>query len=166
MTKKMLLTVVGVSVLSGGLVVATSAFAQTNPQSTVPSLAQEIATKFNLNPSDVQTVFTQHRQEMQSKMESNYETYLTNLVSTGKITQEQEQLILAEHKQLQSQMQNDFKNFKTMTPAERQAQMQSLKQEVQDWAKQNNISVQYLRPFGTKKFIIRMRRPTATPTPS
>jgi hypothetical protein len=148
MTKKMFFIVAIVSVLSGGLIVATNAFAQTNTQSTVPSLVQEIASKFNLNQSDVQAVFTQHRQEMQSKMESNYETYLANLVKSGTITEEQEQLILNEHKQLMSQMQSNVKNAKGMTPEERKAQMQAQMQNVQNWAKQNDINIQYLRPFG------------------
>lgn len=167
MTKKMFLTVAAVSVLSSGLVVATNAFAQTNSQSTVPTLVQEIAQKFNLSQSDVQAIFTQHREEMQNEMKSNYEAYLGNLVKSGKITEEQEQLILNEHKQLTSQMQSNFKNFKTMTPAERQAQMQALKQEVQNWAKQNNINTQYLRPFGGRRFgKFDKFRSRLTPTPT
>jgi hypothetical protein len=148
MTTKMFVTVALVSALSGGLVVATNAFAQTNGQNSVPSLAQEIANKFHLNQSDVQAVFTQHQQEMQANMESNYETYLGNLVKSGKITEEQQQLILTKHKEMMTQMQSDVKNFKSMTPAQRKAQMQSTMKDLQDWAKQNNISLKYLRPFG------------------
>lgn len=144
----MFITIAAVSAMSAGLVVATNAFAQANSPSGVPSVVQEIANKFNLNESDVQAVFTQHRQEMQAKMESNYETYLGNLVKTGKITQEQEQLILNEHKQLMSQMRSTMKNFKNMTPAQRKAQMQTERQTIENWAKQNNINLQYLRPFG------------------
>jgi hypothetical protein len=148
MTKRMFITVVLVSAISGGLVVVTNAFAQTNGQTAIPSVAQEIANKFHLNESDVQSVFSQHRQEMQAKMESNYETYLGNLVTSGKITEEQQQLILSKHKELISQMQSNGKNFKSMTPAQRKAQMQSTMKDLQDWAKQNNISLKYLRPFG------------------
>ena len=109
----MLLTVAAVSVLSGGLVATTNAFAQTPAtQNAVPSLVQEIAGKFHLNTGDVQAVFNQHRQEVQAKRESSYENYLGKLVKKGKITQGQEQLILNEHKQLETQTQNDFKNFK------------------------------------------------------
>jgi hypothetical protein len=151
MTKKTILTVAIVSVLCGGLIVATSAFAQTtsNSQNSVPSLVQEIADKFHLNTNDVQSVFTLHRQEMMTNREANYENYLKNLVSTGKINDEQEQLILNKHKELIKQMQSNLKNFKSMTPAQRRAQMQSSMQDLQNWAKQNNISLQYLRPFGS-----------------
>lgn len=170
MNKQTILTVAAVSVLSGSLVVATNAFAQTsaNGQSGVPSLVQEIADKFHLNTSDVQSVFTQHRQEMMAKQESNYENYLKNLVSTGKITDAQEQLILNKHKELISQMQSILKNFKSMTPAQRRAQMQATTQDLQNWAKQNNIPLQYLRPFGPGmgrfgRFVF--HKPKATPTP-
>jgi len=169
MTKKMFLIVAIVSALSGGLVVATNAFAQTNTQNSVPSLVQEIASKFDLNQSDVQAVFAQHRQEMHTKMESNYETYLANLVKSGKISEEQEQLILNEHKQLMSQMQSTMKNFKSMTPAQRKAQMQAEMQTVKNWAKQNNISLQYLRPFGAgmRGFgRFGKHNPNLTPTPT
>lgn len=56
MSKKMFITVAIVSALSGGLVVASNAFAQTNSTGTPPSLVQEIASKFNLSQSDVQAV--------------------------------------------------------------------------------------------------------------
>src|SRR6266568_3890323 len=151
MTKKTMITVAAVSILSGGLVVATNAFAQTSPtgQNSQSSLVQAIANKFHLNTSDVQSVFDQNRQQMQSQRESNYETYLQNLVNSGKITQEQQQLILNKHKELISQMQSNMQNFKNMTPAERKVQMQSTMQDLQNWAKQNNIDLQYLRPFGS-----------------
>lgn len=166
MTKKTLFTVSVVSLLSGGLVVAANAFAQTPTASTSPSLVQEISNKFHLNQSDVQAVFSQYRQETQAKRESNYQTYLANLVKNGKITEGQEQLILNKHQQLISQMQSDMKNFKTMTPAERKAQKQSELKDLQNWAKQNNIKLQYLRPFGMGRFgKLGVSHSTPTPTP-
>jgi hypothetical protein len=168
MTKKSMITVVAVGVLSGGLVIATSAFAQTPGQNPQNSLVQVIANKFHLNTSDVQSVFDQNKQQMQAKGEANYETYLQNLVNSGKITQEQEQLLLNKHKELISQMQSNMQKFRTMTPAERKAQMQSTMQDLQNWAKQNNINVQYLRPMGPGhrgfgKFGLRNH---TTPTPT
>jgi Skp family chaperone for outer membrane proteins len=170
MTKKTMITVAAVSVLSGGLVAATNAFAQTpaNGQNGIPSLVQEIANKFHLNTGDVQSVFTQHRQEIMTQRETNYENYLQNLVDTGKITDTQKQLILTKHKELVSQMQSNLKNFKNMTPAERKAQMQSTMQDLQTWAKQNNIPLQYLRPFGPgmgRFGKYGWHKPMPTPTP-
>lgn len=150
MTKKTMITVAAVGVLSGGLVVATTAFAQTpaNGQNGVPSLVQEIADKFHLNTSDVQAVFNQHRQEIMTQRETNYENYLQNLVSTGKITDAQKQLILNKHKELMSQLQSDKQDFKSLTPDQKRTKMQAAMKDLQSWAKQNNIPMQYLRPFG------------------
>ena len=164
MNKKTFITVAAVSVLSGGVVAATTAFAQTTQTGqNSPSLVQQIANKFHLNVTDVQSVFDQNRQKRVDTRETNYETYLSKLVKDGKINQEQEQLILEKHKELVSQMQSNVKNFKTMTPAERQAQMQTTKQDLQNWAKQNNIPLQYLRPFGSGKmwFIHKAITPTS-----
>jgi hypothetical protein len=156
--KKTLLTVAVVSVLSGGLVVATNAFAQTAPpgQKTESSLVQQIAKKFNLNTSDVQEVFDQHRQERQANMESRYEDYLTKLVTSGKITEEQKQLLLTKHKELASQMQRNKEKFKTMTSEERKAQGDAMKTELENWAKENNLDVQYLHPFVHGSRMMRM----------
>lgn len=149
MTKKILLTAVAVTILGGGAFAATNAFAQTpTDQNPVNSLVQEIADKFHLNKNDVQTVFDQHRQEVQAHMESNYVTYLNNLVKNGKITDTQKQLILTKHNELLSQFQSERGNVKNMTPAERKAQFQKTKQDIQFWAQQNNIDPKYLRPFG------------------
>jgi hypothetical protein len=169
MTKKTLLTVAAVSILSGGVVVVTNAFAQTTTsgQQSVPSLAQEIASKFHLNVSDVQSVFDQHQQEVKSQQESTYDAYLQNLVNTGKITEEQQQLILNKHKQLASQMQSNRQKVKSMTPTERKTQMRAAIQDLKNWAKQNNIALQYLRPFGPGRGFGRVgwHQPT-TPTPT
>ena len=169
MTKRTLFTIAAVSILSGSVVVVTNAFAQTptSGQSTVPSLAQEIATKFHLNLSDVQSVFKQHRQEVISQRESNYESYLQNLVNSGKITEEQKQLILNKQQQLESQMQSNKQKLKNMTPAERKIQFQATMQNLKTWAKQNNINLQYLRPFGHGRGFGRFGwKSTTIPTPT
>ena len=142
MTKKAIMTVIVFSVVSAGIVGATTVFAQ--GQNSVGSLAQEIASKFNLNQNDVQAVVNQHQQEVQAKQEAKYENYLADLVKQGKITQQQEQLILTKHNQLISQIQS----FASLTPAQRRAQMQTSFKDLRNWAKQNNITLKYLRPFG------------------
>src|SRR5258708_9584035 len=45
-------------------------------------------------------------------------------------------------------MKSNMKNFKSMTPAEKRTEMQSTMQDLKNWATQNNIPLQYLRPFG------------------
>lgn len=150
MTKKTLLTVIAVSILSGGVVAATTAYAQTNSQQDDPmnSLVQKIADKFHLNKADVQAVFDQNRKDMEAKHKQRYESYLDQLVKDGKITSQQKQLLLDKHKQLVSQMESKKDKFKNMTPAERKTQMDALRQDIENWAKQNGIDAKYLMPMG------------------
>lgn len=150
MTKKILLTVVAVSILSGGLVVASNAYAQTSAPQEDPmtSLVQKIATKFNLNKDDVQAVFDQNRQDMDAKREQNYESRLDQLVKDGKINAQQKQLLLDKHKQLVSQMESNKDVFKNLTPDERKAKMDAAKADIESWAKQNGIDAKYLMPMG------------------
>lgn len=168
MNKKMLLTVATVSIMSGGLVMASNAFAQTQSggQESMTSLVQKIADKFNINKNDVQAVFDQNRQEMQAKRETRYEAKLAQLVKDGKITEQQKQLLLDKHKQLVSEMQSNKVNLKSLTPAARKAK----RQELQAWAKQNGVDIKYLMGGlgmrGHRGFAMDDQNPTATITAS
>lgn len=65
------------------------------------SLIQMLSSKFGLQESEVQSVFNQHRDEMQKNMQAKVEARLTQLVTDGKITEAQKQLILTKHVELQ-----------------------------------------------------------------
>lgn len=147
---KSLLIFLAAAVLIGGVVTfgTTHAFAQSNGQG--ETLAQMIAQKFNLNPSDVQSVMSQYRQDRQTQMEANFKARLDQDVKDGKITADQETLILNKRQELQTNRKSEFANFKNMTPDQRKAAMQSQKQDLENWAKQNNIDIQYLFGFGMR----------------
>jgi hypothetical protein len=102
-----------------------------------------IAQKFNLNQSDVQSVFDQYRQDRRSQMEAQFKTRLDQDVASGKITADQETLILNKRKELADNRASQMANFKNMTQAERQAAWQKDRQDLTDWAKQNGIDIQY-----------------------
>ncbi len=144
----MLVTVAAVSILSGGLVMASNASAESSSnQDHMASLVQKIADKFNLNKSDVQAVFDQERQEMQAEVQAKYEEKLTQLVKDGKITEQQKQLLLAKHKELESEMASNKDKFKDLTPAEIKSQMEAKRTELEAWAKANGIDLKYLMPM-------------------
>lgn len=134
-----------VMVVAGALIfgVPQTANAQ-SPGEEIQSLIQKIATKFGLKQADVQQVFDEHRTEMQTKRESNYEARLTQLVKEGKITDAQKQLIVAKHKELESKREANRNSMKNMTPEQRKTAMNAEKTEIETWAKQNNIDVKYL----------------------
>ncbi|MBP6889606.1 MAG: hypothetical protein KBC83_04140 [Candidatus Moranbacteria bacterium] len=140
--KKFTLATLAVIVTSGVVILGVGrASADTNTQST---LVQMIAQKFGLNQSDVQSVFSQHHQERQGQMTEQLKTKLDQEVAAGKMTVEQETLLLNKYKELSDKRASQMENFKNLTPAEKQAAREKEKQDLVDWAKQNNVDIQYL----------------------
>jgi DNA-binding MarR family transcriptional regulator len=108
------------------------------------SLAQELAQKFNLKQSDVQTVIDNHRSETRGYREQRYEDRLAQAVTDGKLTPAQKDQILAKHKELQ-----DFAaSLKDKTPAERRTALRNQRAEIQSWEKANSIPAGYLGGMG------------------
>lgn len=143
MNKKLLLTAVTVTVLGAGLFGISSVSAQTatDPSS---SIVQKIAEKFGLNKDEVQKVFDEERVTRQAKMQTRMEDRLTELVSTGKLTEAQKQLILTKHKELQTERQSEMQSMKDLTFEQRKEKMETRRTELEAWAKENGIDTQYL----------------------
>ena len=100
------------------------------------TLVDKIATKFNLNKSDVQAVFDEDRQAHQAKMDQKMEDRLNQAVKDGKITSDQKDQILAKHKEIQAYMES----LKDKTPEERRTLMKSKMDEMRQWAEDNGLS--------------------------
>ena len=103
------------------------------------TLIERLAQKFNLNSADVQTVFDEVRTEKQTarreQMQSTWEEKLAQAVTDGKITEEQKQLILAKHTEVQAKL-LDWQN---LTFEERKTKLEELRNELKTWAEENNI---------------------------
>ena len=108
------------------------------------SLVKKIAQKFNLKEADVQQVFDQNHQDMQAQREANGKTRLDQAVKDGKITQAQEDLIVAKHKEMQTFMDG----LKDKTEAERHTAMETKMTELKKWATDNGISQEFMGPGG------------------
>jgi hypothetical protein len=147
--KKLIFPVIALAVL--GLAVLDVNFASaddsTNPQNTI---VQRIAEKFGLNQNDVQAVFDQVKRDHQAEMQKKNEERLNQLVTDGKITEEQKSLILNMQKELQSQRESNKDKFKDLTPEERKTQMEEERTQLGKWAKDNGIDIQYLMSFGNR----------------
>jgi len=111
----------------------------------VSDLVTAISNTFDLDPAAVQQVFddqaVQHRDEMRANREQKFEDRLSQAVTDGKITQDQADLVLAKHEEMQA----DGESLKDMAPAEREAAMKQRMETIKDWAKENNIPIEYLR---------------------
>ncbi len=135
MNKKIIFSAVALVLTAAVLIKSNSALAQGS--TTQSTLVQRIAEKFSLKPEDVQAVFDQFRQERHAQRQSSFEAKLSQLVTDGKITEGQKQLILAKKKELQA----DRANWQNLSAEERKAKMQAQHQELKDWAKQNGVNL-------------------------
>jgi hypothetical protein len=155
LTKKQILTLAAFVVLSAGAFSATKISAQEGENKHVmlfqagkaehmSSLVQKIADKFGLNKDEVQAVFDEEHKEMEAKMEGKHEERLSQLVTDGKITEDQKALILQKHKELRESMLNDIEEMKDLSPEERRAEMQARHDELKAWADENDIDPKYL----------------------
>jgi hypothetical protein len=149
LNKKLIFPVIALAVLGFTLLDVNLASAD-NSENYQKTIVQKIAEKFNLNQDEVQKVFDEVRSERQAEMEAEQQEQLTQLISEGKITEEQKTLIENKQKELRENMESEKDNFKNLTHEERRAQMEEKRSELETWANENGIDVQYLMPFGGK----------------
>jgi polyhydroxyalkanoate synthesis regulator phasin len=144
--KKQLAIIGAVAAISAaGLTGATIANAATTTSVTNPmsSLVDAIASKFNLNKSDVQSVFDAQRTQMDADREAELKTEVAALVTSGKLTQAQADAINAKRAELDKQRQTDMAAGQSKTDTERKADMDAHKTALDTWMKEQGIDTQY-----------------------
>lgn len=140
---KIILPVLAIIVLGGvGIFGIERVFAQSAPGYN-PSIIQKLAQKFGLKEDDVKAVFDQNRQERQVQMQTRFEQTLDQFVKDGKISDTQRQAILEKRQELKDKLAADRENWKNMTPDQRKALIKQQKLDLDNWAKQNDIDLQY-----------------------
>lgn len=116
--------------LFAGVVGVNAVLAQNNAQ--YPTIVENIATTFNLDPSAVQDVFVQTRVQ-------NQEQRLTEMVTEGKITEEQKVAIIAKQEELRSKIES----LKTQGLSEEdlREQMKTIHAEMRTWMEEQGIEM-------------------------
>jgi len=132
---------IGAGVVGAGTVAA--AQATTASESPMSSLVSAIATKFNLNPSEVQQVFDEHRTEMRDERHQAMADRVAAAVTKGTITQEQADKITAKMQEMKGFMDT----LRDKTPEERRAAMKTQLVNLKEWVATNNIPLSAL-PLG------------------
>lgn len=112
------------------------------------SIVDKIAAKFNLNKADVQKVFDENRSAHQAEREQAEKTRLDQAVKDGKLTQAQEDKLIAKLKEVQSARQANMDAMKDKTPAERKAAMEAERTAFKQWLADNGIPAEYGKMAG------------------
>jgi hypothetical protein len=167
------------TLITSALFIAPSAFAQTTTANNKPNFFQGLVTfieqKFGLNDAQVQAAVSQYKSQVKAnitprptqtpaQMQAMEKTRLDKLVSSGKITGDQETAILNELATL-----NTKYNLSGLTGTQRKTQTQAMQAELKTWAASQNINLTYVMPFGgmggPRRGMGGWNKPTATPTP-
>lgn len=134
----------GSAIIALGLVFAGTSSARaananggTNPMS---NLVQAIATKFNLNTSDVQAVFDEQRAQMEKEHEQMFADRLKQAVADGKLTQDQADKITAKKAELEALR----TSLSGKTEDEKRAAMKTQVDALKTWATENNIPAEFM----------------------
>jgi hypothetical protein len=136
---------IGLSSVAGMGVASAATTGTTNSNTDgMSSLVDKLATKFNLNKSDVQAVFDEDRSSHDAEMQQKLEERLNQAVTDGKITSAQKTLILNKQKEMKTFMDS----LKGKTADERDSAMKTKMAELKTWASDNNIPEDYLGPMG------------------
>lgn len=135
--------------LAGGVFLTSEVSAQKN---TIQgsSIVARIAQKFGLNQAEVQAVFDEEYETRHAEMKAENEKRLSQLVTDGKITAEQKQLILNKQAELEQKHEATHESMQGKTPGEMKTLMEAEHEALKTWSEENNIDLQYLMRFGMK----------------
>lgn len=129
---------VGISAL--GSIAITHAAGTSSSNGPMAGLVQAISSKFHLSTSDVQTVVDEQKTKLDTQRQQKFRTTLDQAVTSGSLTQAQEDLIIAK----QAEEQTFRASLEGMSMADRQTALQTNRTNLQAWATANNIPQQYI----------------------
>ncbi|HOX29718.1 MAG TPA: hypothetical protein P5080_00215 [Candidatus Paceibacterota bacterium] len=121
----------------GSAYAATETAEKTNP---INRLATAIASKFNLDAQEVQSVFDEQKTRMAAQRVKNFEDRLNNAVAAGKLTQAQADGIRAK----QSDMEKLRTEMRGKTKEEIRTAVKAQMADLKQWAEDNNIPKGYM----------------------
>jgi len=135
----LLVVVSGATIFGASLVRAQETTSQKGPS----LLIQNLVDKFNLKSDEVEEVFTSTHQQQRAQMQADFESRLTDAVSSGELTEAQKLLILQKHSELNDKQTQGTDEWFNLSPEERRAKADSQHQELEDWANSNGIDLKY-----------------------
>lgn len=134
------ITAISAAGFTGVQIASAATDTSTNPMS---SLVDAVATKFNLNKSDVQAVFDEQRSQMEADREAEIKEQIAQLVSDGKLTQAQADKINAKRAELKTERDANREANQNLTEEQRATEREEHKTALDTWFKENGIDTQY-----------------------
>jgi polyhydroxyalkanoate synthesis regulator phasin len=110
------------------------------------SIVDRIATKFNLNRDEVQSVFDEKHDEMQANRAEKQSTKLQELVDNGTLTADQKTALQAKQEEMHSAMES--LRDQNLSREEMRTKMEDGRTEFEAWAKDQGIDLESIRPEG------------------
>ncbi len=143
--KKYFLPVVALTVLSGATVFGANV-ASAHGQVDGDTLVEKLAAKFNVKTEDVQAVFDENRQEHEAERAKKQEAHLTQLVTDGKLTEDQKNALVAKRQEMEAKRDSMRESLKDATKEERKAAREQHRAEMDQWFKDQGIDRSVLHP--------------------
>jgi hypothetical protein len=109
------------------------------------SIVDKLASRFNLNKSDIQAVFDEDKATHVAHMETDQKQRVADAVTAGKLTQAQADHINAVLDELKALRGNTDPHDLSDSAKE---QFKTKMDELRQWADDNNINTEYVMPMG------------------
>jgi DNA repair ATPase RecN len=113
--------------------------------STYPQIVIKLSEKFNLDKDEVMNVFEEEHADKEALRLNMFEERLDKAVTNGKITAEQKTAILEKHEEMRARI--DEIRSQDLSSDEIRTQMDSLHEEVKNWATEQGISISEIMPL-------------------
>ncbi len=156
--QKIAIGLLALTLIATVLAIAPSALAQGTSGASKPNFFQGLISfieqKFGLSQAQVQSAIADYKNQVkpsitprptltQTQILAQEKTKLDKLVSSGKLTSDQETAILNELSALWTKY-----NLNGLTGAQRRTQVLAFQNELRTWANSQNINLGYIMPFG------------------
>lgn len=107
------------------------------------NLIDKLVSTFHLNKADVQKVFDENQATRQADHNAKTKERLDTAVKDGKLTQDQEDKLIAKQKELQATREANRDEMAAKTDAERKAATQTERDAFKKWLSDNGIPKEY-----------------------
>lgn len=143
---KNLLAALAVTTVATGSILGVSAVSAHGNGENKDELVTKLAQKFNIDVSEVESVFEEQRTEMQAERETKRAEHLQGLVDAGTITAEQKTLLETKFDEMKAT--REALRDQDLTREERHEKMEEARESFEAWANEQGIDLEAIHPEG------------------